>query len=157
MKNFDKRNKKHEELEQRINDAVDGFLSQAEVRKLEEELKLYPDLLQDYEKMIPLQDLTNAYGENLEPFQNHLQVSRIQDLIEKEWEKSRTFEEIAVNWFRKYALAATLLVFGLTSLTHFVFPVYYSGLEEMEVPELLYPFEESTAEVYVIYLDELID
>lgn len=157
MKYFDKRNKKHEELERRINDAVDGFLNQAEVRKLEEELKLYPDLLQDYENVMPMQDFTNAYGENLEPFQNHLQVNRIQDLIEKEWEKSRTFEEIAVIWFRKYALAAALLVFGLTSLTHFVLPPYYAGQEEMDVPELLYPFEESTAEVYVIYLDELID
>jgi len=149
--------RRREELERSINDAADGLLSALDIKKLEEDLAHFPDLYRDYRDIMGLPPLSKAYGAGPEGFRNDLHVHRIRQQMEQEWEQTGSFEEIAITWFKKYALAAALLIFGFTSLAYLFLPQMNIGQEDMTVQELLYPYEESYAEAYVLYLDELIE
>lgn len=148
---------RREELERKIVDAADGVLTASETESLEQELVHYPDLQQDYRNITELPDLSSAYGQNTDRFRNDIHMHRIRNLIDNKYNLSKSVEEITVAWFRKYALAAAILIFSLTSLTHLFLPQFYGGQSEITPSELLYPYEESNAEAYVIYLDEFID
>lgn len=145
------------ELERRIIEAADGLLTASEIDILKQELADYPDLHQDYIDITGLADISRAYGHNKDSFRNHFHIHRIKNLIEKEHNLSGTVEEITLIWFKKYVLAAAVVIFCLTSLAHLFVPQFYSDQSEITLPELFYPYEESNAEAYVTYLDELIE
>lgn len=62
-----------------------------------------------------------------------------------------------MRWFRKYALAASVLIFALTSISYLFLQQFSTGVDDMALPELFYSYEESSAEDYVVYLDEIIE
>ena len=143
-----------EELEIRIVDAADGSLSEDELRKLEGQLQAYPDLLQSYEKIMYLPDLSGVYGD-LSLYQNDIQVHGILNQIEKTDRVKGSFEEVAIFWFKKYALAASLLILAVTSLFYLTQPETANG--ELSPDEIFYSYEQSSADDYVLYLDQWID
>ncbi|MEX1136328.1 MAG: hypothetical protein WEB89_05470 [Balneolales bacterium] len=153
----DKTDRKREDLERKINDAADGLLSVPEIGRLEEELMFFPDLHQDYLDIMELPDLSAIYEQGRGRFQNDFHVVRTRQRVRKEWSQTGSFEAVTVAWFRKYALAASFLIFALTSITHYFSPQHNIGQDEMILTDILYPYEESSTEAYVIYLDELID
>lgn len=148
---------KREELESKINDAADGLLDVSEIRKLEEGLALFPDLHQEYLNIINLPDLSAAYRGGAEKYLDEQHLNLTRKLVQKAWEYSGSFDEISVNWFKKYALAASFLIFGLTSLTNYILPYMNLIQDDITITDFLYPYEESYSEAYVIYLDELIE
>lgn len=139
------------ELENRINDAADGLLSSAEQVVLEQELELYPDLLQDYRDVMSLPDLSGIYG-SAEDYRDAAQVRTIRELlIEHE-----PFSMASIFWFRKVALAASLLILGVSSLAgYFTGVLSESGYSEViSADDMIYPQDVSFADEYVSYIYE---
>jgi hypothetical protein len=144
-------------LEQRIIDACDGNLNRQEEELLIKKLKEFPDLYLDYREMKQLPDLSTAYSAPSDTFRNDLHVKRIHDLIQHEIQsQSVSFDDVIVTWFKKYALAAVLLVVGTSSLVHLT-PQLFDSETESLIPELVYSYEDSDAESYILYLEELTD
>lgn len=148
MKNFNKMSP--DELEVIINEAADGLLNKDELKNLEKALEAYPGLMQDYRGIMNLPDFNRAYG-SLESFQNHRQVERILDGLDQIDEKT-TFYNTTVVWFKKYALAASLLIFAITSVFYFTQPEILNG--DISFEEFYYPEEVSASEDYASYLDD---
>ncbi|MEX0928141.1 MAG: hypothetical protein WD266_03350 [Balneolales bacterium] len=144
--------KKRTELEGKISDAADGQLDVAGIGRLEHDLQHFPDLQQDYRDIMDMPDIRAAYTANPASYGNDLRMRRTLQLI-----TSASFEIQTVSWFKKYALAASFVIFALASMTQMLMPLLYSGQGDMAFPELLYPYEESHAEAYAIFLDELIE
>jgi hypothetical protein len=148
MKNF--YNMTPDELEIFINDAADGLLNKAELKNLEKALEAYPGLMQDYRDIMNLPDFNQAYG-SVEAYQNHQQVERILDGLNQIDEKT-TFYNTTVVWFKKYALAASLLIFAMTSVFYFTQPEILNG--DISFEEFYYPDEAIASEDYATYLDD---
>ena len=148
MKNFNMMTP--EELERMITDAADGLLSRAELKELEKALEAYPGLMQDYRNIMNLPDFNQAFG-HVESYQNHQHVEQILDSIRQIDEKT-TFYNTTVVWFKKYALAASLLIFALTSFFYFSQPDILNG--NISYEEFYYPEEISASEDYASYLDD---
>lgn len=140
-----------DDLEIRINDAADGLLSEADVQKLEQDLQSHPDLLKQYHEIMALPDLSGVYGE-LSTYRNDIRVHHILNKI-SENEQTTSFENITMIFFRKYAFAASILVFAITSIFYISMPEI-SADGEITFEELLYPAEESAGEDYITYLNE---
>lgn len=137
------------ELENRINDAADGLLSNAEQVVLEQELELYPDLMQDYRDIISMPAISGIYG-SAEEHRNAAQIRTIRELfIENE-----PFSLASIYWFKKVALAASLLILGVSSLAGFLTGVLSeSGYSEViTADDMIYPQEASFADEYVGYI-----
>ncbi len=109
-----------EELEIKINDAADGLLSNKELKDLEKSLGAHPALLQDYRSIMNLPDIGGIYGSS-ELYSNPKQVYNILQMLDKEDEKT-SFYDTTVVWFKKYAVAASLLILALTSLFYVTQP-----------------------------------
>lgn len=154
MKNI---NREHtERLEIRINDAADGLLNRQEIADLEKDLQAYPDLLKDYHNIMGLPDFTNIYGE-LKEHQNRSQISLILKKIKRteNHNPSINFENITVTWFKKYALAASILILAVSSVFNLSQPDVVDT--EIALEELIYPESDVTTDDYVTYLDEWIE
>lgn len=139
------------ELENRINDAADGLLSNAEQVVLEQELELYPDLMQDYRDIVSMPDISGIYG-SAEEHRNAAQIRTIRELfIENE-----PFSLASIFWFKKVALAASLLILGVSSLASFLTGVLSqsSYTEIFTADDVIYPQEASFADEYVNYIYE---
>lgn len=147
---------RREELELKINDAADGLLNASELRRLEKTLEQHPDLLHDYRDIMGLPNLSKAYGIDSDAYQNDLKVHQIRNKIDRIQRPFSSFEETSLVWFRKYALAASLLIFALTSL-FYIMELQYEGGVEMRPDEFIYPYEESSADAYVHYLNEWLE
>lgn len=140
-----------ERLAQKINDAADGLLSPAQLARLETELGAYPDLLQDYHEIMELPDMSGLYGPR-NAYRDTAAASKIRRLLSRDISEI-SFPELTVSWFKKYALAACLLILALASV--FYIGPYGSMTEETSVvEELLYPAEDTGTDAYVYYLDE---
>lgn len=140
-----------EELEIRINDAADGLLSEAALQKLEQDLQKHPDLLEQYQEIMAMPDLSNVYGE-LNSYRNEPRVNRILNEI-RVIEQSTSFENISMLFFKKYALAASILMLAITSIFYITMPEMATN-GEIAFEELLYPAEEPAGEDYITYLNE---
>ena len=139
------------ELENRINDAADGQLSSAELVILEQELELYPDLLHDYREIMALPDLSGIYG-SAEDYRDPAQVRTIREqLIEHE-----PFTMASIFWFRKVALAASLLILGVSSLAGYLTGALSESAytEAISADDMIYPQDDSFADEYVSYIYE---
>ncbi|TVR33611.1 MAG: hypothetical protein EA390_03860 [Balneolaceae bacterium] len=147
---------KREDIEAKIVDAADGRLSEKERLELEEQLRANPGLLQSYHDIMNLPDISSAYR-GLMADRNDVRIHGIlKDLEETDSKKGAVeFEDAALFWFRKYALAASLLILAGTSL----FYVTQNGVMNGDpaFDEIFYSYEESYADNYVLYLDEWFD
>lgn len=140
-----------EDLKIRINDAADGQLNDTGVQKLEQDLQSHPDLLKQYHEIIALPDLSGVYGE-LNSYRNDIKVHQILNEI-GEAEQITSFENITMIFFRRYALAASILVLAITSIFYISMPEISTN-GEITFEELLYPAEENAGEDYITYLIE---
>lgn len=144
-----------EELERLIVDASDGVLNTSEIEKLENELKNHPDLYEDYHAIMKLPDFSPLYQVNLET-EHQLSIRKIKQGIRDLSYVADSFEVISLNWFRRYALAASLAIFAITSLFTFIQQRNTQVDRDEVVDELFYPLDEnSVAENYVLYLEDL--
>ncbi|GEM_PF-1307168 len=144
-------------LQQKIIDACDGKLTQNEETTLLSELEQYPDLYQDYLELRQLPDLKSAYPAPESAYRNDFHMKRIHDLISKEKiNQLISFDDVIVTWFKRYAIAAILLILGTISLVQ-INPEFLSNDADSIVSELVYSYEESIAESYVLYLEDLME
>jgi hypothetical protein len=142
-------------LEQKIIAACDGELDKNEEKKLIKELESYPDLYNDYLDMKQVPGISSAYPASLSTYRNDFHVKRIQNLITKEKQiLSATFDDVIVTWFKRYAIAAIFLILGTTSLLQ-IYPQFMNGNADSLISELVYTYEESNADSYILYLEEL--
>jgi len=140
-----------EQLENRINDAADGLLSSAELVVLEQELERYPALLQYYREIMSLPDLSGIYG-TAEEHRDASQIRTIREMLIEE----EPFSAASVFWFRKVALAASLLILAVSSLVGFISGTF-SGTaytDAITADDLIYPQDPSFADEYVSYIYE---
>ncbi len=144
-----------EELERLIVDASDGILNASEIQKLEAELQNYPDLYQDYRAIMNLPDLHKLYQTDSEASQHLSSIQSIKQGIREISNKANSFEVITLDWFRRYALAASIAIFAITSVFSFVRSQNTEANSEMVAEEYFYPADESTTDSYVFYLEEL--
>lgn len=138
-----------EELEIRINEAADSLLTETELTALEKELNAFPDLLQDYHNIMALPDFSGIYGSK-EDFRLSGNIRTIRELLIED----DTFATAAIFWFKRYALAASLLILAVSSLAGFLSgTITGNGFEEaISADQLLYPADESVTEEYVSYI-----
>lgn len=149
---------KKEELERLIVDASDGILTASEIENLEKELRNHPDLAEDYQAIMKLPDLSNLYLEDLQTEKHQSSIRNIKQRIRELSYAPDTFEVISLNWFRRYALAASLAIFAITSLLSFMQLGEEQPDSEEVAEEMFYPVDEnSIAENYVLYLEDLSD
>ena len=149
------RKQKRRELERRIQDAAEGGLNSSEIRNLEEELSRFPDLQQDYRKIMHMPDIASAYRQPAEHFRDELHIRRIQQLLRQEQPASESFEELALAIFKKYALAASMTILVVSGLLQWVTPSP-DRTGEATVSEMFYTYEEDDGQDYLLYLDEWI-
>lgn len=146
---------KREELERLIVDASDGILNVEETEKLERELRSFPDLLEDYQAIMNLPELATLYQTELEFERHQSSIHAIKQRVREMANKTESFEMITLDWFRKYALAASIAIFAITSVFSFIQSQNIETESEMVAEEYFYPADESTTESYVLYLEEM--
>ncbi|MEX0944518.1 MAG: hypothetical protein WDZ38_02520 [Balneolaceae bacterium] len=139
-----------EELENLINDAADGLLGESQVEKLEQDLQAHPELLNDYREIMDMPDLTGAYGD-LNAYRNDFRVHNILEEI-RQSDQLGSFDNITMMLFKRYALAASILILALTSVFYMAQPDILNG--EITFEEIYYPDADQTSEDYITYLDE---
>lgn len=150
--------KSREELERLIVDASDGLLNSSEINNLERELQHYPDLNRDYRSIMNLPGFGSLYHDDLNADRHHSSIQKIRQGIRNLSYKPDSFEIISLNGFKRYALAASLAVFAVTS----IFTLQRQRIQpdtlntEEVVQEFFYPADNlSLADSYVLYLEEL--
>jgi len=159
MKNSEMKNHNSlSQLEMEILRASENELTAVEREQLEKKLAQYPELEKVYHDLSHLPDISKAY--DLTMLSSKKMDSRVSQLLEvidsEEREHSpKSFENLSILYFKRYALAASLLFLALTS--GFYFSQNGSAENELTVEELLYPLEESESETYVYYLEQLIE
>lgn len=146
---------KREELERLIVDASDGVLNASEIKKLETELQNYPDLYEDYRVIMNLPDLNSLYQTDSEVVQHQSSIQLIKQGIREISNKANSFEVVTLDWFRRYALAASIAIFAITSVFSFIQSHNIKTDSEMVAEEYFYPSDESATDSYVLYLEEL--
>ncbi|TVQ66965.1 MAG: hypothetical protein EA360_03730 [Balneolaceae bacterium] len=121
------------ELQNRINDAADGLLSKHELQLLENELNSWPGMLEDYRLIMALPDLNKAAG-NRDQYLDSSHLQQIFDAIDHTEEHS--FQMLSIHWFRRYALAASLIFLAVTA--GFNFSSQKSPQISAEISQLIY-------------------
>lgn len=144
-----------EELERFIVDASDGVLNASEIVELERELQDHPDLYEDYQAIMKLPDLNRLYQIDSEVVRHQSSITSIKQSIREISEKAESFEMVTLNWFKRYALAASFAIFAITSVFSFIQSQNVEVESEMITEEYFYPADESTTDSYVLYLEEL--
>jgi hypothetical protein len=142
-----------EQLEILINDAADGDLTEAERMTLEREMESYPDLREDYREILSLPDVSGIYG-STEEYRDASRIRKIRELLIETDEDS--FSLASLFWFRKVALAASLLILAASSLTGFLTGTLADTptTESVTLDELIYPSEQNPVEEYASYLSD---
>lgn len=144
-----------EELQQLILDAADGLLEPGQMKLLDKGLELYPDLRDDYELLMKTPSPSIACDSRMSDERMFASLENLKRSIHA-IRPRESFEQISLIWFWRGALAASLALFALTGMISF----YQSGTAENTgyepiVEETIYPVEESLADTYEIYLNEL--
>lgn len=153
---INKNSEQTDRLQIRINDAADGLLNRQEIEDLEKDLKSHPHLMSDYRNIMAMPPLSNLYGE-LKEYQNESQVSLILNKIglTENRKSSMNFDNITVLWFKKYALAASILILAVTSVYNMSQPEISDT--DIALEELFYPESDIASDEYVTYLNEWIE
>ncbi|MCC5940746.1 MAG: hypothetical protein JJU37_04325 [Balneolaceae bacterium] len=148
-------NLKRIQLERKIADAADGQLSEEELEGLKTELQPYPDLMQDFEEMMGLPDLTNLFGEVADAGRFHHQIESIHREIIGFETTHQSFEEVTIYWFKRYAVAASIAILALSSFYSLSTGINGQFDDDVLISDLFYSGPESDADEYVIYLEEI--
>lgn len=142
------------ELEAKIIDASDGTLNRNEHRRLEKELAKHPDLLADYHAIMQLPDISRAFPADENKIETGIKAVQETIALQATREEA-SFYDISFSWFRKYALAASVLIVACTG----ILTLFHNGEDPGDfntiLNEIFYPEEISQAEDYVLYLEEL--
>lgn len=146
---------KREELERLIIDASDGVLSSKQIQELEVELQNHPDLLEDYRAIMNLPDLTNLYQIDSKLSQHKSSIRSIKQGIRDLSATGESFEMVTLDWFRRYALAASIAIFAITSVFSMIQSQNTETDSELIAEEYFYPADENTTDSYVLYLEEM--
>ncbi|NBC66164.1 MAG: hypothetical protein GVY07_11000 [Bacteroidetes bacterium] len=146
---------KREELERLIVDASDGILSSEQIQELEVELQNHPDLFEDYRLIMNLPDVTNLYQTDSKPTQHKSAIRLIKQEIRDLSGTGESFEMVTLDWFRRYALAASIAIFAITSVFSMIQPQDTETDSELIAEEYFYPADENRTDSYVLYLEEL--
>lgn len=157
MKNSEMKNQNSlSQLEMEILRASENELTAGEREELEKSLTQHPELEKVYHDLTHLPDISKAYDRNmLSGNRMDRRVDQLLDTIQKLEPPSKSFENLSIHYFKRYALAASLLFLALTS--GFYFSQNISAESDITVEELLYPMEESESETYVYYLEQLFE
>lgn len=144
-----------EKIERLIVDASDGVLSATEIEQLEEELVRHPDLNEDYRAIMKLPELADLYEAEVKTEHYQSSIQKIRDNIRNLSPVSESFEVVSLNWFRRYALAASIAIFAVTSVFSFIQSRHETSSSEEIIEELFYPIDDNlTADSYVLYLED---
>lgn len=146
---------KREKLERLIVDATDGALNAEQIEELEIQLQNHPDLFEDYRAIMNLPDLTELYQAESEASRHRSSIRTIKQGIREISGVGESFEMITLDWFRRYALAASIAIFAITSVFSLMQSQDAETDSEMVAAEYFYPADESTTDSYVLYLEEL--
>lgn len=147
---------KREELERLIVDASDGVLNADQIIEIEKELQNYPELLKDYKAIMNLPDITNLYQADSElSIQQKSSIRSIKQSIRNISNTGESFEMVTLDWFRRYALAASIAIFAVTSVFSIIQSQDIETDSELIAEEYFYPADENTTNSYVLYLEEL--
>jgi len=157
MKNSDMKNQNSlSQLEMEIFRASENELTAGEREELEKKLKQHPEMEKVYYNLTHLPDISKAYDRNtLTGKKMDRKVNYLLDRIEKLELSPKSFETLSIHYFKRYALAASVLFLALTS--GFYFSQNVPAESDLTVEELLYPMEESEGEAYVYYLEQLFE
>lgn len=145
-------------LELEILRASDGELTSDEREELKKKLKQKPELEKVYHDLKNLPDFSKAYDRHmLSGTKMDSRINQLFEAIESEDRKHspKSFENLSIHLFKRYALAASILFLAVTS--GFYFSQNGSAESEFTIEELLYPMEESETETYVYYLEQLFE
>jgi len=148
---------KREELERLIVDASDGLLNSKQIQKLEVELQNHPDLLEDYLAIMNLPDLTNLYQIDSKLSHHKSSIRSIKQGIRDLSGPGESFEMVTLDWFRRYALAASIAIFAITSVFSMIQSQDTVTDSELIAEEYFYPADENTTDSYVLYLEEMVE
>jgi hypothetical protein len=103
-----------ETIEQKIAEASDGLLSSVELEALEEELKSWPELQQDYYDIVNLPEIETVFPAGTVE-QHSDQINHLLGMLEKQNHNNEHFTELSLHIFKKYALAASILIIAGSS------------------------------------------
>ncbi len=140
-------------LEHQIARAADGELNRQELERLKRDLNMHPDLERLYHQIVALPDLSEAYP-GVTGTRHSSQIDRLLKQIDLSELPQPLFLDTAIVWFRKYALAASILIMAVTSI-FYINRDDTSASADVSINELFYGQDEPEAETYVLYLDEL--
>jgi hypothetical protein len=141
------------QLDIMIRRAADGELSEQEKAGLMQELKKYPDLEKLYRQISAMPDLAKAYPV-LNSSTHSTKIDTLMEHIDRMEIPQSVFSDVTFIWFKKYALAASILIMAVTSL-FYVNRTDQPDSGDISINELFYGQEEPEAESYVLYLEEL--
>lgn len=147
---------KRDELERKIAEASDGELTPAEIVALEQELESWPDLQKDYAALASLPDFHQAYPiENKRKFST--QIHEIYRKIGEQNQKNDHFSELSLLIFKKYALAASILIMAGSSALFLSDAARLNPQDSVATDEfVLYQIEGSASDNYMVEIDNLL-
>lgn len=145
-----------DELERKIAEASDGGLTPAEVADLENELLNWPELQRDYKAIMRLPDFDQAYPvANVN--QHSYQIDQLVGLIDKQNRENEQFTELSLHIFKKYALAASILIIAGSSALFMLDDTAVYMQDSPTFDELFIYQEEGTAsDNYMVQIDNLL-
>lgn len=145
-----------DELEIKIAEASEGELTAADLAELENELIKWPDLKQDFEAIMHLPEIDRAYPvAEIKHFS--LQIDAIRRQIHEQDHEKEHFSEFSLFIFKKYALAASILIVVGSSALFFSDDSFVNSQETVPAEELFaYQAEAAASEEYMVQIDNLL-
>jgi len=145
-----------EELERKIAEASEDRLSPAEITALENELIKWPELQKDYLAIMSLPDIGQAYPV-AEGRHHSQQIDHLLGLITKQNRENDQFTELSLHLFKKYALAASILIIAGSSALFMSDAPDGNTQESLAVDELFtYQAESTASDNYMVQIDNLL-
>lgn len=147
---------KRKEIEQKIAEASDGGLSSAEIDALEAELKKWPELQRDYRMIMALPNIEQAFP--AKPATGHsAQIDNILGQIKNRYHKNEQFTELSLYIFKKYALAASILILaGSSALLTLNDSALNTQENDLTDEVMMYQAENAASDNYLLQIDNLL-
>jgi hypothetical protein len=145
-----------DELERKIAEASDGDLAPAALAELEKELANWPDLKQDFAAIMNLADLQQAYPVE-DKVQFSSQINAIQRQIRELNHPKEEFSELSLHIFKKYALAASILIIAGSSALFLSDNAMVNTTEAAAAEEVfVYQTEGAASDNYMLQIENLL-
>jgi len=147
---------KREELERKIAEASEGALAPDEVAALENELKNWPGLNKDYLAIMSIPDIEQAYP--VAEVRHHSgQIDHLLSLIGKQNRENAPFTDLSLHLFKKYALAASILIIaGSSALVMSADPAANTQGSSAADELFTYQTESTVSDNYMVQIDNLL-